>query len=173
MSSLQSKFKNFKELKGILRFIATLLLAIIISALFAIISRLGMPYLSHLFIKLPLPVILILSIITLSVFVFTFGTVPYTFKGIGLPGPAETIQVILSLVAILLFLLVIPALIIYCINNPNNLKKDIRIGIFLSSAALSTVFYLSNKKIFKSPIDTVSFFTGVCLGSLAILDIFL
>lgn len=173
MSSLKTEFKNSKELRGILRFIATLLLAIIISALFAIISRLGMPYLSHLFIKLPFPVILILSIITLAVFVFTFGTVPYTFKGIGLPGPSETIQAILSLVAILLFLLVIPALIIYCINNPNNFKKDIKIGVFLSSTALSTVFYLSNKKIFKSPIDVVSFFTGACLGPLAIIDIFL
>ena len=173
MDSLKAKIQNPKELKGIPRFIATVLLAAIISALFAIISRLGIPFLSHLFVNLPFYVILILSIITLSVFVYTSGTVIYTFRGIGLPGPSETIQAILSLVAILLFLWVIPAIIIYWSINPDNLRKAIKIGVFLSSTALSLVFYLSNTKMFKSPADIVSFFSGACLGPVVIIEIFL
>ncbi len=172
MNLHNSKFPKFKELKGIPRFIAILFFATIISALFAVISRLGIPYLSHLFVKLPFYVILILSLATIFLFVFSFGTVPYTFKGIGLPGPSETIQAILSLVAVLLFLWAIPALIYWSIN-PNNFKKAITIGIFLSSSSLSLIFYLSNKKKFKSPADIVSFFSGACLGPVAIIEILL
>jgi hypothetical protein len=114
-----------------------------------------------------------LSLITLALFVFSFGTVPYTFRGVGLPGPSETIQAILSLVAILLFLWAIPALIIYWIVNPANLKKAIKIGVFFSSSALSVFFYLSNRKLFRSPADIVGFFSGTCLGPVAIIDILL
>ncbi len=173
MNLMKSKIQNPKELKGIPRFVATISLATIISALFAVISRLGVPYLSHLLAKLPFYVILFLSLVTLLLFVFSFGTVPYTFRGIGLPGPSETIQAILSLIAILLFLWTIPALIIYWTINPDNLKKAIKIGVFLSSSALSMVFYLSNKKLFKSPVDIVSFFSGACFGPVAIIEILL
>lgn len=173
MDLLNSKFQNFKELKWIQRFITTAIFATMMSSFFAIISRLGIPFLSHLFVQLSFYVILILSLITLFLFVFSFGTLPYTFRGIGLPGPSETIQAILSLVAILLFLWAIPALLIYWITNPYNLKKAIRIGVFLSSSSLSLIFYLSNKKKFKSPADIVGFFSGACLGPVAIIEIFL
>lgn len=166
-----TKFQNNKELKGIPRFFYILFYAIIISAIFSAISRLGLPYLSNIFFKLPFYVILILSLITIPLFVFSIGTVPYTFRGSGLPGPPVKIQLTLSIIAILLFLWTIPALIIYWAINPVNLKKAIKIGIFLSSTLLSLIYYLSNKKVFKSPADIVSFFSGTCLGPVAILEI--
>lgn len=158
MILLKMKYQNIWELKGIPRFIATLFLATIISASFAVISRLGTPCLSNLFVGLPYYVILIFSLVTLFLFVCSFGPLLFTFRGIGLLGPSETFQAILSLVAILLFLWAIPVLIIYWTINPNNLKKAIRIGVFLSSSSLSLFYYLSNKKKFKSPADIVSFF---------------
>lgn len=165
------KFQNNKELKGFPRFSYILFYATMVSAIFSATSRLGLPYLSNLFFKLPFYVILILSLITLIVFVFSFGTVPYTFRGSGLPGPSITIQLALSIIAILLFLWAIPALIIYWAINPVNLKKGIKIGVFISSTSLSVIYYLSNRKAFKSPADIVSFFSGSCLGPVAILEI--
>jgi hypothetical protein len=173
MNLLNDKIQNPKELKGISRFIATVALAFILSSIFAIISRIGLPYLTTFLENLPLYVILILSLLAIISFIYSFGTVPYTFSGIGLPGPSETIQAILSLVAVLLFLWALPALILYWMINPDNLKKAIRIGVFLSSSSLSLVFYLSNKKRFRSPADIVSFFSGACLGPVAIIEILL
>ena len=173
MKLFKEKIQNPKELKGIPRFIATIILAFIISALFALVSRLGLPFLTYFIKDLPFYVILLLCILTLFLFIYSFRTVPYTFRGMGLPGPSEIIQNILSLIAILLFLWAIPALILYWTINPDNLKKAIRIGVFLSSSSLSIVFYLSNKKMFKSPADIVSFFTGACLGPVGIIEILL
>jgi hypothetical protein len=173
MNSLNDKIRNIEELKGVSRFIATVALAFIFSSISALISRIGLPYLTTFLENLPFYVILILSLLAIIAFLYSFGTVPYTFRGIGLPGPSETIQAVLSLVAILLFLWALPALILYWMINPNNLKKAIRIGVFLSSASLSLVFYLSNKKMFKSPADIVSFFSGACLGPVAVIEILL
>lgn len=173
MNLFKCKLQNPKKLEGIPRFVATVLLATLISALFAVISRLGLPSLSYILSKLPFYVIVILSLLTLFLFVYSFGTLPYTFRGIGLPGPSETIQLILSFIAILLFLWAIPALIIYWTINPDNLKKAIKIAVFLSSSALSLVVFLSKREIFKSPADIVSFFSGACLGPVGIIEILL
>ena len=163
--------RNNKELKGISRFFYILFYSLIISLIFSLVSRLGLPFFSNLFLRLPFYIIIITSLIVLIIFVYSIGTVPYTFRGSGLPGPSVTIQLTLSIIAILLFLWVIPALIIYWAVNPINLKKGIKIGIFIASTLLSVVYYLSNKKAFKSPADIVSFFSGTCLGPVAILEI--
>jgi len=162
-----------KKLRGLTRFCAAFSLAFIISLVFALISRIGLPYISVLFIRFHLFIGIAATIIAIFLFLFSFGTVPYTFKGIGLPGPSETIQLILTLMAILIILWVFPALIIYWFTNHGQIKGAIKIGVFFSSTFLALIFYLSNKSQFKSPVDIVSFFSGACLGPVAVIEILL
>jgi len=168
-----SNNNSSNQLKSLSRYIYIIFLSFAISGLFALISCVGLPYLSILFSKFPIYINIIIALIVSMIFIYTFGTLPYTFKGIGLPGPSEIFQMILSLIALLLFLCVIPALIVYSLTNPLNFKKVIKICVFVSSTLLALVYYLSNRKKFKSPFDTISFFSGVCLGPVVVIEIFL
>jgi hypothetical protein len=143
----------------------------LLSAVFAVVSMIGLPLIYDSLLNLPKWLSSIFALFAFVIFICTSGTVFYTFKGIGLPGPNETIQLILSLIAILLFLWAFPAFVIYWFFNPKNIKKAVQIGVFLTSSALAMGFYLSNKRVFKSPADIVSYFSGACLGPPAVIEI--
>ena len=160
-------------LKGIPRLIFTIATAFIFTAIFASISALGIPYIINILSNLSKYITYVIGLIVIIVFICTFGTVPFIFRGVGLPGPSENITLILSFIGITCFLLVIPALVIYWITNPSNYKKAIQIGVFLVSTGLSVVYYLSNRRLFEEVGDTVSFFAGTCLGPPAVIEILL
>lgn len=159
--------------EGAIRFIFIVMLSFILASFFAIISKIGLPSTYLFATSMPRWFIITFSLLALLLFLYSFGTVPYTFRGIGLPGPPMWIQYLLSFVGIILFLSTIPALIIYWIVKPENLKWTIKIGVFFSSTSLAVIYYLCNRKAFKSPADKVSFFSGVCLGPSAIVQIFM
>jgi hypothetical protein len=160
-----------KKIEGAKRYLLITFYSLGVAIVFAVVSRIGLPLTYYFFTSVSKWLVALFTLLALTLFVYSFGTVPYTFGGIGLPGPPMWIQYLLSLVGVLLFLWAFPALIIYWIINPQNVKRAIKIGVFLSSSGLAVIYYLSNRKVFRSPADTVSFFSGACFGPVAIVEI--
>ena len=98
-------------------------------------------------------------------------------KGSNSAPPDDTTEVslfslLLVLTVVLLVTLSIP-IIFYSFLHPGMYKKAIQIVTFIISVISAAIFYSKNRQQFPKIVDKVTFFSGVCLGPLAALEVFL
>jgi len=105
-------------------------------------------------------------------FFLTIGFVLYSVKGKGIPGP-ETFQLIMTLIGIICITTAFPALFVYWMTSPHEYKKAVKVCVFFISVSFSIIFYLSNRDKFSKISEIIGFFSGVCLGPVAVVDILL
>ena len=67
----------------------------------------------------------------------------------------------------------IPCFIIYFFILLFPLRQSMQIAVFLLSTGISIIYFMANKDKFPSLPDKVTFFSGVCVGPIAIVDILL
>ena len=90
------------------------------------------------------------------------------------PSAMESfIEALPVLIGILCALWALPAFIIYWMVAPGNFKKAIQIFVFLASASVGLLYYLTNRDKLPTLADKVTFFSGVCLGPITVVEIFM
>lgn len=67
----------------------------------------------------------------------------------------------------------IPLWIIYAELDPQNPKKALQTAVFSFSMGLAIIYYLKNKKRFRSIGDVVTYFTGAGVGPITIIEFLL
>lgn len=82
-------------------------------------------------------------------------------------------SVILYFLGVILFFCIIPSLIIFFISNPTNIKKYLKIIVFLISLCSSAIYYYLNKEVFPTFKDKITFFSSSCIGPVAVIEIFI
>ena len=77
------------------------------------------------------------------------------------------------LFSILLIVWAIPVLVIYWIISPNPPQKAVKIAVLLMSTGTGTMYFLYNRDQFPSIADKVTYFAGMTLTPVGVLDILL
>ena len=88
-----------------------------------------------------------------------------------LPAEEITGRILILLVGVLCIVWTFPSLVIYWIIAPHNYKRAIEIAVFFSSTGSAFLYYYKNSVKFPSVADKVTFFSGVCLGPVAAVQI--
>lgn len=80
---------------------------------------------------------------------------------------------LLYFLSIISFFCFIPSFIVFIISNPLNTKKYLKIIVFLISLCASAFYYFTNKDVFPTFKDKITFFSSSCVGSVAVVEIFI
>lgn len=95
----------------------------------------------------------------------SYNGVPY--------GDNIDLRLVLLFSGILCVVWAIPALIIFWLITPENHKKATQVGIFFICIGFSILYYWRHPEKFPTIADKVSFFTGVGLGPVTVIQIFI
>lgn len=87
------------------------------------------------------------------------------------PKRRHALDALLLLIASFLIVWALPALLIYWSLDPRQYRHAIKIGTFLLSCGIGIAYYRSHRQAFHSTADRVTYFTGVCLGPAAAVEI--
>ena len=147
-------------------------LGLIITLVLSVLCRYGLPLGLWLYKLYPPYTSIFLTILSLYIFINTVGCFLYSLWGKGIPRP-ETAQLIMSFICVLCISSIFPALFIFWLTDLANYRKAIEIAVFLTSTSVGIIFYLLHRKKFISITETISYFSGVCLGPTAIVQILL
>lgn len=154
------------------RFVSSLVIGFLITLTLSVLSRFGIPASLKAYSFFPPYTAILISVLSSIIFILTIGFVHYSIKGKGIPGP-ETFQLIMTLIGILCITTAFPALFVYWMTSPHSYKKAVKICVFFISFSFSIIYYFSNRNKFSKVSETIGFFSGVCLGPVAVVDILL
>ncbi len=88
-----------------------------------------------------------------------------------LPESDKNQNPIFLLLYVMVIVFTFPAIIIYWVLKPEDIKKAIEITVLLISISAGLIYYFKNKEKFPKPSDKITFFTGVFLGPVGIVKI--
>jgi len=92
-----------------------------------------------------------------------------------IPSIIVTVFISLIMVSGCIFVIsAIPAIFLYWVINPTNIKKGIQVTVFFMSVIISVIIYFAGlKDRLPSVADKVTYFVGVCTGPVTVISILL
>ena len=87
-------------------------------------------------------------------------------------GPNPFLQLVLVF-GVLMIVWAIPAWIIYSVLQPEYPKRALKISVFLLTTGSGILYYIHNKEKLPSIADKITYFSGVTLGPVGVIEIIL
>ena len=158
--------------RKVIRAIRSFLTGILIGILTSIVVRYCIPIIPEFWSILAWGVLVILIyLVILLVESYYWLVRAYTRDMTLMMEMKKRIDTLKLLLGYFLIVWAIPTSLVYWIVSPQYPKKAVQLGVFFMSSGIAILYYLKNPKKFPSVADKVTFFSGVCIGPISVIEI--